>query len=134
MTPAFFTVGHSTRSVAELAGLLRHLRALGGLRGRRREEGPSPNTYWENPSFRNYADYAGIEAFRAGLDELRALGRAQACAAMAGSMPLRRTSPRPRPWRSCARPLCGLSAERTHLPPLPVSRGPLPLRARQVPA
>lgn len=126
MTPmasaAFFTIGHSTRSVAELAGLLqqvgaglvadvrtvprsrtnpqfnadalpaslapwgigyRHLRSLGGLRGRRQDEGPSPNAYWENPSFRNYADYAGTaEAFRAGLDELRALGRVETCAVM----------------------------------------------------
>ena len=90
----FYTVGHSTRSVAELAGLLqqmeaglivdvrsiprsrtnpqfnaeamptslaawqigyRHVQALGGLRGRSKDRGPSPNTYWENLNFRNYA-------------------------------------------------------------------------------
>jgi len=32
--------------------------------------------------FRNYADYAGTEAFRAGLTELRQLGHARTCAIM----------------------------------------------------
>jgi len=121
MAPAFFTIGHSTRSVAELVGLLqqagagfvvdvrafprsrtnpqfnfdvlpgslaewqigyRHVRALGGLRGHGREQGPSANAYWKNPSFRNYADYTATAAFRAGLDELRELGHAHACAVM----------------------------------------------------
>src|SRR5690606_37756134 len=35
-----------------------HVAALGGLRGRQRSDDPSPNTFWENRSFRNYADYA----------------------------------------------------------------------------
>ena len=117
----FYTVGHSTRSVEELAGLLRqvdaglivdvrsiprsranpqfnadaiptslaewqigyrHIQALGGLRGRSKDRGPSPNTYWENLSFRNYADYAGTDAFRAGLTELRQLGHERICAIM----------------------------------------------------
>lgn len=117
----FFTIGHSTRPVAELAGLLqqagaglvidvraiprsrtnpqfnagtlpqsltawqigyRHLPVLGGLRGRRKDQGPSPNTYWENLSFRNYADYATTAVFRVGLDELRDLGRTHVCAVM----------------------------------------------------
>ncbi len=116
-----FTIGHSTRSVAEFTGLLqqvragfvidvrafprsrtnpqfnfdalptsladwqigyRHIRSLGGLRGPRRDQGPSPNTYWENLSFRNYADYTATEAFRAGLAELRELGRTHVCAVM----------------------------------------------------
>ena len=115
----FYTVGHSTRSVAELAGLLqqveaglivdvrsiprsrtnpqlnaeamptslaawqisyRHIQTLGGLRGRSKDRGPSPNTWWENLSFRNYADYAGTDAFRAGLTELRQLGHERVCA------------------------------------------------------
>jgi hypothetical protein len=110
----FFTIGHSTRSVAELAGLLqqagagllvdvraiprsrtnpqfnadalpeslapwqigyRHIRSLGGLREHPKDQGPSPNAYWENRSFRNYADYTATEPFRAGLAELRDLGR-----------------------------------------------------------
>jgi uncharacterized protein (DUF488 family) len=121
MASLFFTIGHSTRSVAELAGLLqqvgaglvidvrtiprsrtnpqfnadtlpqsltawqigyRHLRDLGGLRGRRKGQSPSPNTYWVNLSFRNYADYATTAAFHVGLDELRDLGRTHVCAVM----------------------------------------------------
>jgi uncharacterized protein (DUF488 family) len=117
----FYTIGHSTRSVAELAGLLQqvganhvidvrtiprsrtnpqfnadtlpqrliaweigyqHLRDLGGLRGRRKDQGPSPNTYWENLSFRNYADYTATAPFHAGLQELRDLGRTHVCAVM----------------------------------------------------
>lgn len=117
---AFYTIGHSTRSVEELVDLLRaggvqrlvdvrtvprsrtnpqfnldampaalaphgvdylHLASLGGLRGKRRD-GPSPNTFWTNTSFRNYADHAMGDAFQAGLTQLRAMGRDQACAVM----------------------------------------------------
>jgi uncharacterized protein (DUF488 family) len=117
----YFTVGHSTRSVAELADMLRlagvglvvdvrsvprsrtnpqfnfdalpaslaawqigyrHIRELGGLRGRRKDQSPSANTWWENLSFRNYADYAATPVFRAGLAELLELGRTQVCAVM----------------------------------------------------
>jgi len=35
---------------------------------------PSPNGYWENASFRNYADYAFTDRFREGLDRLTDLG------------------------------------------------------------
>ena len=112
-------MGHSTRSVAELAGLLReagadlvvdvrtmprsrtnpqfnfdalpstlasyqigyrHIGALGGLRGRRKGQAPSRNTFWENASFRNYADYAAAPDFREGLAELRDLGHDHAYA------------------------------------------------------
>ena len=117
----FYTVGHSTRSVAELAGLLReagadlvvdvrtmprsrtnpqfnfdalpstlaayqigyrHIGALGGLRGRRKDQAPSRNTFWENASFRNYADYAAAPDFREGLAQLRDLGHDHTCAIM----------------------------------------------------
>ena len=116
-----FTIGHSTRTIAEFVALLRevavelivdvrsipssrtnpqfnvdilpeslaeagmsyrHLRALGGLRHRSQDATPSPNTLWRNEAFRNYADYAATEAFRAGLDELLALARRQCCAVM----------------------------------------------------
>ena len=60
----------------------RHLPALGGLRGRRRDGVESPNDFWENQSFRNYADYAGTEAFREGLRTLRAIGEAKTPAIM----------------------------------------------------
>lgn len=60
----------------------RHLVALGGRRHHSREAPPSPNTLWRNQSFRNYADYAATDAFRAGLDELRSLIDERCCAIM----------------------------------------------------
>jgi uncharacterized protein (DUF488 family) len=60
----------------------RHLAALGGLRHRSKTAGPSPNVLWRVASFRNYADYAESDAFRAGLDELIALARDNRCAIM----------------------------------------------------
>ncbi|MDN3568482.1 DUF488 domain-containing protein [Paeniroseomonas aquatica] len=117
----FYTIGHSTRSVSELAGLLReagaefvvdvrtiprsrtnpqfnvdalpgalaeyrigyrHLRKLGGLRGRRKDQALSRNTFWQNVSFRNYADYAATSEFREGMAELRDLGCAHRCAVL----------------------------------------------------
>ena len=56
--------------------------ALGGLRGRVREVEPEVNGWWENRSFHNYADHALSDAFREGLDELVALGRARRVAMM----------------------------------------------------
>ena len=121
MASAFFTIGHSTRSVPELAGLLqqagagfvvdvcafprsrtnpqfnfdvlpaslaewkigyRHIIALGGLRGRRTNQMQAANDYWENRSFRNYADYTATAAFRTGLAELRDIGHTHTCAIM----------------------------------------------------
>lgn len=114
----YYTIGHSTRTVAELASLLLEagcdlvidvrtiprsrtnpqfnhdviasalapygigyhpLRALGGLRGHRRGAGPSPNAFWTNASFRNYADYALSAEFREGLAALRGAGEAHTC-------------------------------------------------------
>jgi uncharacterized protein (DUF488 family) len=60
----------------------RHIAALGGLRARRRRVGDSPNTFWQNKSFRNYADYAMTPSFKAGLAELIELGRRRTCAIM----------------------------------------------------
>ncbi|HEX5078068.1 MAG TPA: DUF488 domain-containing protein [Geminicoccaceae bacterium] len=121
MTPPFFTIGHSTRSLPEFIGLLRdagvqvlvdvrtvprsrtnpqfnadtlpgelahlgieyrHVAALGGLRSRRRDAPASPNTFWQHASFRNYADYAAGEAFRAGLQIVRSLGHRRRVAIM----------------------------------------------------
>ncbi|MBV8401087.1 MAG: DUF488 domain-containing protein [Acetobacteraceae bacterium] len=59
-----------------------HIPELGGLRGRRKHDVPSPNTFWENDNFRNYADYALTLPFREGLDRLRQLGRERAPAVM----------------------------------------------------
>ena len=59
-----------------------HIAALGGRRRRRKDAKPSLNTFWRNEAFRNYADYAATEEFRAGFDELRTLARRQRCAIM----------------------------------------------------
>ncbi|MGH8326200.1 MAG: DUF488 family protein, partial [Steroidobacteraceae bacterium] len=67
----------------ERAGIgYRHIAALGGLRGRRRGSGPSPNEFWENASFRNYADYATTAEFRTGLEELESLAATHRSAIM----------------------------------------------------
>lgn len=60
-------------SLADVGIGYRHLRALGGLRHRRKDAVPSLNTLWRNESFRSYADYAQTGAFRAGLADLRTL-------------------------------------------------------------
>jgi uncharacterized protein (DUF488 family) len=59
-----------------------HMAELGGLRGKQRGAEPSPNGFWRNDSFRNYADYALTRPFRDGLKRLRALGHARRCAIM----------------------------------------------------
>jgi uncharacterized protein (DUF488 family) len=60
----------------------RQFPSLGGRRHHPKDAMPSPNTLWRNASFRNYADYAGTEAFRAGLQELVTLSRENRCAIM----------------------------------------------------
>src|SRR5271165_110539 len=60
----------------------RPMQALGGLRGKLKGAGPSPNGFWQNEAFRNYADYAGTPPFRQGLAELRALGNTHRSAIM----------------------------------------------------
>ncbi len=59
-----------------------YVAALGGRRHRPRGAAPSPNGYWQNTSFRAYADYAATESFRAGLEELCALAEKHRCAIM----------------------------------------------------
>lgn len=51
-----------------------HVAELGGLRGKQCTISASPNRFWQNQSFRNYADYAITEPFQAGLAHLRLLG------------------------------------------------------------
>lgn len=60
----------------------RHIAALGGLRARQKVLQVSPNTWWTNKSFQNYADYALSASFRAGLAELEELIAAHSCAIM----------------------------------------------------
>ncbi len=59
-----------------------HIAELGGLRGKQRRDVPSGNTFWENESFRNYADYALTDSFRAGLSRLPELGASSIIAVM----------------------------------------------------
>ncbi|HMI97627.1 MAG TPA: DUF488 domain-containing protein [Micropepsaceae bacterium] len=59
-----------------------HLAKLGGFRGRQKDKAVSPNMFWDNKSFRNYADYAGTEPFRTGLRELQDLGHDRNAAIM----------------------------------------------------
>ena len=59
-----------------------HLAALGGLRGKKRDAVADSNAYWENESFRNYADYTATEEFRQGFARLREAGALQRCAIM----------------------------------------------------
>jgi uncharacterized protein (DUF488 family) len=56
--------------------------ALGGLRGRSKDVPPETDALWRNDSFHNYADYALGEDFRAGLEQLIALGRERRTAIM----------------------------------------------------
>lgn len=121
MSCTIFTIGHSTRTIADFVALLQqvdvdllvdvrsipgsratpqfnietlpdslagegigyeHLRSLGGRRHHKKGAPPSTNTFWRVLAFRNYADYAETDAFRAGLDELVALAREHSCAIM----------------------------------------------------
>jgi uncharacterized protein (DUF488 family) len=59
-----------------------HMLELGGRRGKQPLAEPSPNTFWTHEAFRNYADYAMGEEFRAGLTRLRDLGHRRRCAIM----------------------------------------------------
>jgi uncharacterized protein (DUF488 family) len=116
-----YTIGHSTRTIAEFGALLsepgiqvvvdvraiprsrtnpqfnfevlpvslagfgvsyQHLPELGGRRHRPRDAPPSPNTFWRNESFRNYADYAATDAFSVGFTRLRDLAHLHRCAIM----------------------------------------------------
>lgn len=63
-----------------------HIRELGGLRGKQFRDAPSPNSFWENESFRNFADYALTAEFRRGLSRLLALGREARCAIMCAEL------------------------------------------------
>jgi uncharacterized protein (DUF488 family) len=59
-----------------------HIPKLGGLRGKPKGQQESPNSFWTNDSFRNYADYALTEPFREGLSQLGSLHSQHVCAIM----------------------------------------------------
>ncbi|MGN2242773.1 DUF488 family protein [Frateuria sp. GZRR33] len=59
-----------------------HLTPLGGRRGRSLPAGTSPNGFWQNASFRRYADYAMGEEFHAGFAQLLELSSQKRCTLM----------------------------------------------------
>jgi uncharacterized protein (DUF488 family) len=59
-----------------------HFPELGGRRHHPRGAPPSPNTFWRNDSFRNYADYAATDAFNVGFARLRDLATGRRCVIM----------------------------------------------------
>lgn len=59
-----------------------HIAELGGLRGKAKLVAPDLNGFWDNQSFRNYADYALSDRFRLDLERLIVLGRKRPCAMM----------------------------------------------------
>jgi len=69
-------------SLEEFGVGYQHFPELGGRRHHPRGAPPSPNTFWRNDSFRNYADYAATDAFNAGLTRLAELAAGQRCAIM----------------------------------------------------
>ncbi|HEX7381595.1 MAG TPA: DUF488 domain-containing protein [Nevskiaceae bacterium] len=58
------------------------LQALGGRRGRSLPKDDARNAFWENLSFRHYADYALTPPFAEGLAQLEAFAARQRCAIM----------------------------------------------------
>jgi len=52
------------------------------LGGRRRVQPDSPNTGWRSDAFRGYADYMQTDAFRTGIERLKALAAARRTAIM----------------------------------------------------
>ena len=77
-----FNIDSLPHSLAAAGIAYRHLAALGGLRGRRKDAAPSRNTLWRSDAFRNYSDYAETAQFRSGLDQLIELARQDRCAIM----------------------------------------------------
>jgi len=69
------------RSLAEAGIFYRHFEALGGRRGPASAK-PSVNTLWREEPFRNYADYAETEEFRAALESLASLAAERPVAIM----------------------------------------------------
>jgi hypothetical protein len=83
-----------------------HIAELGALRRRQRLIEPSPNGYWENASFRNYADNALTDRFREGLDRLTDLGSRSITAVVRRGGVVAVSSPDHRRPPARLRPLC----------------------------
>jgi len=77
-----FNIETLPAALAEYGVDYQHIPELGGRRHRRRDAPPSPNTFWRNESFRNYADYTATDAFKTGITRLEELVRLHCCAIM----------------------------------------------------
>ena len=60
-------------ALSEAGIAYRHCSGLGGRRAGREDGKPSPHTLWREPGFRNFADYAETDDFRAAFAELTAM-------------------------------------------------------------
>ncbi|ACI94556.1 HhH-GPD domain protein [Afipia carboxidovorans OM5] len=69
-------------ALAEFQISYEHIAALGGYRGKAAGLSSDVNGFWENRSFRNYADYALSETFHEGLERLIEEGRKRCSAVM----------------------------------------------------
>lgn len=70
------------QALASFEIVYEHMAALGGLRPMARGSSDYANDFWTNQSFRNYADYALTEPFKAAIEHLLAEGRKRRCAVM----------------------------------------------------
>jgi Uncharacterized conserved protein len=77
-----FNIDTLPEALADAGIGYRHLRSLGGRRHHPRGAPPSHNSYWRVQAFRNYADYAETDEFRAGLDALLDFASRDRCAIM----------------------------------------------------
>jgi uncharacterized protein (DUF488 family) len=77
-----FNIEVLPRSLADFGIRYQHIAELGGRRHRPRDAPPSPNTFWRNESFRNYADYAMTDGFGIGMARLRDVAALGNCAIM----------------------------------------------------
>jgi uncharacterized protein (DUF488 family) len=77
-----FNIDLLPASLADSAMRYQHFAELGGRRHRPRDAPPSPNTFWRNDSFRNYADYAMTDEFATGMARLHDLVVESNCAIM----------------------------------------------------
>jgi uncharacterized protein (DUF488 family) len=85
-----FNTGALAQSLRRAGIAYRHMPALGGLRGGRHDGKASPNSFWENAHFRNFADYTATAEFRDVFGELLEFGRAHSCAIMCAEADWRR--------------------------------------------
>ncbi|MCP5364885.1 MAG: DUF488 domain-containing protein [Hyphomicrobiales bacterium] len=77
-----FNIGTLAVTLGDARVRYKHFPDLGGRRGAQDLGEPSPNQAWQEPGFRNYADYALLPAFRQALSDLRDVAAEQSVAIM----------------------------------------------------